>query len=324
MHELSRRAKKLRRVLRHVARIDNYTLADHLPENKIVLESTDDAIDFVLTHPETTSPSLGRPSTAPTGMVTRAQGEGESASTSATAPSAPRPTTTVLPDLDGGSVVGSSVGHFPNPEADDDAADATAFGPSFGPSSLTPPAGFSSGAVPPTMDAMRMAYRLKWMMGSGPAIHIAVQESGGSIAKTMDRYGGGAGGRGAAAAAGGGGTCRSVRLHAAPRLSPPHRHALRYSDAWLAHVPLLVISNKFKRLARKQRHWLAVELTQVATATGAPARRAAALGDHLLIGSLTHADQVGRDSSMRTIPFRGSPLSLRATIHFSTPIPAPR
>lgn len=50
------------------------------------------------------------------------------------------------------------------------------------------------------------------MMGSGPPIHSAVEEAGGSIAKTLNNFG----------------------------------------DAWLEHVPLLVISNKFKRLARKQ------------------------------------------------------------------------
>ena len=52
----------------------------------------------------------------------------------------------------------------------------------------------------------------RWMMGSGPPIHVAVEEAGGSISKTLSNY----------------------------------------SDAWLKHVPLLVISNKFKRLARKQ------------------------------------------------------------------------
>ena len=52
----------------------------------------------------------------------------------------------------------------------------------------------------------------RWMMGSGPPIHSAVEEAGGSIAKTLNNFG----------------------------------------DAWLEHVPLLVISNKFKRLARKQ------------------------------------------------------------------------
>ena len=43
---------------------------------------------------------------------------------------------------------------------------------------------------------------------------------------------------------------------------------------------------------------MAVELTRLAVGTGAPVRRAAALGDHLLLGSLSHADQpLGKDTA---------------------------
>ena len=151
MHEIGRKAKKLRRVLRHVSRIDNYTIsaAPDTPVpvdspvvdgNRIVMASTDAAIGFGhRIDGELAGASMGsqpdRPGTAPAGMVTRAEGEGEEGGEGQVSEDGR------VVNGDGASVVGS------------DAGSVGRFGGNEG--------GFSGGNVPATMGDMRMNYRLK-------------------------------------------------------------------------------------------------------------------------------------------------------------------
>ena len=149
MQEIGQRAKKLRRVLRHVARIDNYTISaapdtaavDVSADGKrIAMASTDAAVGFGHgVSDELVGASMGsqldRPGTAPAGMITRAKGEGEDGGEGQTAEGGR------VVDGDGASVVGSDAGSLGR------------FGGNDG--------GFSGGNVPATMDDMRMNYRLK-------------------------------------------------------------------------------------------------------------------------------------------------------------------